>query len=73
MIPRIISLRFKQPVLEHLFGNKLLQIASLTAKITHFIGVGSTRGVASEPTFASLHEVLRPFVIHALRNAFTAA
>ncbi len=49
---------FKQPVLEHLFSNNLLQIKSLTAQITDFIGIGAARRITGKPTPASLHEVI---------------
>jgi hypothetical protein len=48
-------------------------ISSFTVQIAHLITVGSTRRVSCRPTIASLHEFLRPFVIHALCNAFAIA
>jgi|TARA_B110000240_G_scaffold196991_1_gene250760 hypothetical protein len=39
----------------------------------HLVSVSRTRCIASKASFASFHEVLGPFVIDALGDAFTAA
>src|SRR5690606_39476774 len=41
--------------------------------VMHFAGGRSTGGVSSETALAGLHELLRPSVIQALRDAFLAA
>jgi hypothetical protein len=64
---------FEQPEFERLFCHNLLQIARFTAQILHLVGVCSACSIASQPLLACFHEVLRPFVIDALRDAFAAA
>tara|TARA_R110000751_G_C13655309_1_gene468526 strand:- start:3 stop:254 length:252 start_codon:yes stop_codon:yes gene_type:complete len=59
--------------LKRLLRNHLFQITGLTAKVFDFVSRGRTRCVPSQPSLASLHEVLRPFVVDALGNAFTTA
>jgi hypothetical protein len=73
MIPRIISLRFEQPVLEGQISHAFLQGTSLPAQVLHFAAGGSSGSIACQTPLASFHELLGPGVIQALRNAFLAA
>jgi hypothetical protein len=71
--PTVEHAFFKQSEFERLFRNNLLQITRHAAQVFDFISIGSTCRVPRQTPFSSLHEVLGPFVIDALRDAFTAA
>jgi hypothetical protein len=73
MIPRIISLRFEQPVLQRQIGHAFLQGTGFAAQVPHFAAGRGTGSIACQTTLSSLHELLRPSVIQALRDAFLAA
>jgi hypothetical protein len=64
---------FEQAELERLLRYNLLQITGFTAQILYLVSRGSTRSVPRQTPFASLHEVLRPFVVNALGDALAAA
>src|SRR5690606_26129121 len=64
---------FQQTVFECQVGNAFLQGTSLAAQILHLASGRGTRGVAGQATLASFHELFRPGVIQALRDAFFAA
>ena len=64
---------FEQPVLQHLFGKRLLEVAHLVAQLLDLTRGRLARGIARKPFPASLEERLRPAVIQALGNPFPAA
>lgn len=53
-------------------GHALLQITRLTAQGLHLVRGRRPCRIASKPTLASLHELLRPGAIQALGYAFAA-
>ena len=63
---------FEQTVFQCQISNAFLQRASLTAQVFYLIRCGSTRRVASKLALARFHKLLRPGVIQALGDAFTA-
>lgn len=64
---------FEKAEFQFLVRHDLLQITGFPAQVSHFVSCGSTRRTACLTPLAGLHEVLRPFVIYALRNTLTAA
>lgn len=68
---RKASRQHEQTEFEGLFCYDLLQITGFAAQILHLVGVGCTGCIASQPLLACFHEVLRPLVVDALRDAFT--
>src|SRR5215203_6725800 len=63
---------FKQAVFQRCLGQRLLQLACLGPQRLHLVGSGLARCIAGEPALAGLQELLRPAVIHALRNPLFA-
>jgi hypothetical protein len=61
---------FEQPQFERLLGNDFLQVLRLAPELLDFIGRRRACGVPGKPALASLEELLRPGVIHALGDAF---
>src|SRR4029077_12739221 len=68
-LPHPRSCFFKNPLL----GDDLLQVLLLAPELLDFIGRRRACGVPSKPALASLEELLRPGVIHALGDAFAPA
>src|ERR1700716_4603796 len=64
---------FEQAVLQRRLGQRLLELARLCPQSFHLVGGGLTGRAADEPPLARFKELLRPAVIHALRNTFFAA
>src|SRR6188472_3058713 len=64
---------FKQPQLQRLFGDDLLEIARLLAQHFHLVAGGRPRRIAGKPLLAGFQELLRPVGIKALSDAFAAA
>ncbi|MDP4062447.1 hypothetical protein RBLE17_22080 [Rhodobacteraceae bacterium LE17] len=62
----------KKTQFERLLRDDFLQILCLAAQFLDLISVRSTRRIARKPLLPCLHEVLGPFVIYALSDAFTA-
>src|SRR5271169_3182120 len=54
-------------------GQRLLELARLCPQRLHLVGGGLTCRVAGQPPLAGLQELLRPAVIHALRDTLFAA
>jgi hypothetical protein len=54
-------------------GQRLLQVAALTAQRLHLVAGRRTGGVASKALLARFEEFLRPAIIKALGDPFTAA
>src|SRR6476659_4480081 len=63
---------FEQTVLQRRFGQRLLQLACLGPQRLDLVGSGLARRVARQPALAGFQELLRPAVIHALRDALLA-
>src|SRR3981081_1884064 len=63
---------FEQAVLQRRLGQRLLELARLCPQSFHLVGGGLTGRVAGETPLARFQELLRPAVIHALRNTFFA-
>jgi hypothetical protein len=64
---------FEQAVFQRRLGQRLLELARLDPQRLHLLGSGLARRVAGEPPLTGLQELLRPAVIHTLRNALLAA
>ena len=64
---------FEQTEFERVIRLYLLQFTRFKAQVLHLVGVCGTGCVASKPPLSCFHEVLRPFVVNALRDALTAA
>src|SRR6476661_9901519 len=60
---------FELPQFERLLGNNFLQVLRLAPELLDLIGRCRTCGVSGKPALASLEELLRPRVIHALGDA----
>jgi len=60
---------FKQPKLQRLLGDNLLQFLRLTPQILDLAAGRSTRRIARKPSLAGFQELLRPAVIKALGNS----
>ena len=58
---------------ERLLGNHFFEILCLPTQRFDLICVGRPCCISGEPLLPGLHEVLRPLVVDALRDAFTAA
>ena len=58
--PSPIMLFFEQPVLQHLFGKRLLEVAHLVAQLLDLTRGRLARGIARKPFLASLKELFRP-------------
>jgi hypothetical protein len=71
--PSAIRLFFKQPQLERLLGDNLLEHASFLAQVFNLVGGGRAGCVAGQAALAGLKELLGPGVIHAFGNAFAPA
>jgi hypothetical protein len=59
---------FEQPVLEQDVGQRLLEGAHLSAQLLDLAGRRLAFGVTRQPLLAGFQELLRPFVIEALRD-----
>ena len=57
---------------ERLFRHDFLEITGFAAQLFHLVSVRRACRVTRQPLLAGFHEVLGPFVIDALRDAFTA-
>ena len=64
---------FEQPVLQHLLGQRLLQITRLGAKCLHLIAGGLACRIAGKAFLTGFQELLRPTVIKALCDALATA
>ena len=64
---------FEQSVFQGEIGNEFLHVAHFMAKVFDLPRAGGAFGIASQPAFASLEELLRPTVIQALGNPLTPA
>src|SRR3546814_10041140 len=64
---------FQQTVFECQVGHAFLQGAGLAAQVLHLASGRGSSGVAGQAALASFHELLRPGVVQALRDAFLAA
>src|SRR3546814_21128797 len=64
---------FQQTVFECQVGHAFLQGAGLAAQVLHLASGRGSSGVAGQAALASFHELLRPGVVQALRDAFLSA
>jgi hypothetical protein len=64
---------FKQAEFQFLLGNDLLQVTGFAVKVLHLVSVCGTCRAASKAPLSCLHDVPRPFVVNALRDALTTA
>src|SRR3546814_2745258 len=64
---------FQQTVFECQVGHAFLQGTRFAAQILHLAGGRGTGSVARQAALARFHELLRPGVVQALRDAFLAA
>jgi hypothetical protein len=64
---------FKKPQFQGLLGNNFFQLTRFTAKGGHLTRGSRTSRITGKPPLASFQKLLRPFIIDALGNAFTAA
>jgi hypothetical protein len=71
--PHPLSCFFKQPVLKGQISNALLQGTRFTAQVLHFTTGRCTGSITRQTPLTSFHELLGPYVIQALRDAFLAA
>jgi hypothetical protein len=72
-LPDPRSCFFEQAVFERQVGHAFLQSAGLAAQILHLAGCRGTGSIACQATFDGFHELLRPGVLQALRDAFLTA
>ncbi|CUH89777.1 hypothetical protein PH5382_03730 [Phaeobacter sp. CECT 5382] len=64
---------FEKAEFKRLFRHHFLEILCLATQCFDLISVRSTCCVASKTALTGFHEVLGPFVVDALRYAFTTA
>ena len=64
---------FEQPQFERLVGDNSFKSCASRLELLDLIGRRGPRRVAGELALASLQELLRPRVIHALGDAFAPA
>jgi len=53
---------FEKPVLQHLLGQRLLEVARLGTQCLHLVTGRLACGIAGKPLLAGLQELLRPTV-----------
>ena len=64
---------FEQAQFERLLGNDFFQLLGLALEILDLVAGRRAGSVAGKPSLAGFQELLRPAVVEALGNAFTAA
>ncbi|VWX49366.1 hypothetical protein NOVOSPHI9U_210014 [Novosphingobium sp. 9U] len=70
--PHPRSCFFEQSVPKRQIGVPFLQGTGLAAQILNLFSRGGAGGVTGQATFAGFHELLRRYVMQALRDAFLA-
>jgi hypothetical protein len=71
--PTVEHAFFKQAEFQCLLGHDFLQVTGFATKVLHLVSVCGTCCVAANAPLSCFHEVLRAFVVNALRDTRTAA
>ena len=64
---------FEQPVLQNLFGKRLLEVAHLTAQVLDLARGRLAGGIPRKPLLAGFQELLRPTIVQTFGDPLPAA